>query len=579
LRIKVVVCPAYRKRRVGGLFCLLLMWLAALRSLPETSARANDRPLVRERINTYATVCIVDGRYIHVEVQGSGRQSLYALAKEIMQRPDQWRTFVTSSQLSIPYEHLNDHYKHLSIRTLFPKDSFSQNEWVHVVTFADDRRGRETLWRIATWFTGNGTRYAAIKQYNGLSSDAIRKGQQIKIPRSLLLPAFVEPQRIVTKYGELVFKPEGSERYAAYKIKKGESIYGHIIPRFTDSRSDKEAAQACRQILECSGIRSPGTIWPGTEIRIPISILSEKYRPLSLKNATLDSGSQGKLQRTRTAGRLAGVAVILDAGHGGEDPGTLGKLGTHEDDYVYDIMCRVKRLLERDTQARVLTTIIDGNSHYTVLDYVKFRMDKDEYLLTNPRYNNANPTFSVNLRWYLANSLFRKLVREGFDEENIVFTSFHADSLGSGVRGAMVYVPSAYHCRGRNGRNDRAYMRYKEVREKPVIEFSWQQRARSEELSRKFASNLIESFHKKRVKVHDNPAVRGQSSPPTRGYIIRNQHVFVPGVLRYNEVPTKVLVEVVNLNNVTDCQRIRNPRFREMVAEAYVRALYEFYGT
>jgi len=491
-----------------------------------------------------------------------------------MQRPDQWRTFVTSSRLTIPYEHLNDRYKHLSIRALFPKDTLSQNQWVHVVTFADDRRGRETLWRIATWFTGNGTTYGEIKRYNGLKSDAIHKGQKITIPRSLLLPAFVEPQRIVTKYGELVFKPEGSEQYAAYKIKKGESIYGHVIPRFTDSRGDKEAAQACRQILESSGIRSPDTIWPGTEIRIPIGILPEKYRPLSLKNAALDSGSQG-----RTVGRLAGVALILDAGHGGEDPGTLGKLGTHEDDYVYDIMCRVKRLLERDTQARVLTTIIDGNSHYAVLDYVNFKMDKDEYLLTDPPYNNADPKFSVNLRWYLANSLFRKLVREGFDEENIVFTSFHADSLGSGVRGAMVYVPSAYHCRGRNGRNDRAYKRYREVREKPVVEFSWQQRQRSEELSSKFASTLIESFHKERVKVHDNPAVRGQSSPPTRSYIIRNRHVFVPGILRYNEVPVKVLLEVVNLNNVTDCQRIKNPRFREMVAEAYVNALYAFFGT
>jgi N-acetylmuramoyl-L-alanine amidase len=574
LRTKVVVCPAYRKRLRRGLSCLIFLWLAAIHPLFEDTASAENKPEIRERINTYATVCIADGRYIHVEVHGSGKQSLYELAKEIMQRPDQWRTFVTSSRLTIPYEHLNGRYKHLSISALFAKDTFSGGDWVHVVTFADDRRGHETLWRIATWFTGNGTTYAAIKQYNGLNSDAIHKGQQIKIPRSLLLPAFVEPQRIVTKYGELVFKPEGSEQYASYKIKKGESIYGHIIPRFTNSQGDKEAARACRQILECSGIRTPDTIWPGTEIRIPISILSEKYRPLSLKNATPDSGSQA-----RTVGRLAGVALILDAGHGGEDPGTLGKLGTHEDDYVYDIMCRVKRLLERDTQARVLTTIIDGNSHYTVLDYVNFKMDKDEYLLTDPRYNNADPKFSVNLRWYLANSLFRKLVREGFDEENIVFTSFHADSLGSGVRGAMVYVPSAYHCRGRNGRNDRAYKRYREVREKPVVEFSWQQRQRSEELSSKFASTLIESFYKERVKVHDNPAVRGQSSPPTRSYIIRNRNIFVPGILRYNEVPVKVLLEVVNLNNVTDCQRIKSPRFREMVAEAYVRALYEFYGS
>jgi N-acetylmuramoyl-L-alanine amidase len=51
----------------------------------------------------------------------------------------------------------------------------------------------------------------------------------------------------------------------------------------------------------------------------------------------------------------------------------------------------------------------------------------------------------------------------------------------------------------------------------------------------------------------------------------------VPAVIRYNEIPVKVLVEIVNLSNRTDCQRLKNPRFREWVAEAYVHALQEFY--
>jgi len=572
--MKPALCPVCRKRLQRGVLCLLVSLTIGYPPL-QASAAANKSREIRQRINTYAAVSIVDGRYIHIEAQRSGTQSLSGLAKEISQRPDRWRTFVKGGKLRVSYEYLNDHYKRLSIRTLFPKDTFSQDHWVHVVTFADAHRGRETLWRIATWFTGNGTTCAAIKRYNGLKSDTIRSGQKIKIPRSLLLAAFVEPQRIVTQYGELVFKPEGSEQYASYKLKKGESIYGHVIPHFTDSRDGKDASRACQQIIKYSAIRYPERIRPGTEIKIPIEILSEKYRPLSLKNtvkyAALDGGSQARPKQARRKGDLANVAVILDAGHGGEDPGTLGKLRTHEDDYVYDVMCRVKRLLERDTQARVLTTIIDRNSKYTVLDYVKFKMDKDEYLLTNPHYNNADPAFSVNLRWYLANSLFRKLVREGFDKEKIVFTSFHADSLGSGVRGAMVYVPSAYHRRGRNGRPSAAYNRYKEVREKPYVEFTWEHRKRSEDLSRKFAAKLIESFHEEYVKVHDTPA--------TRSVVVRDRSVYVPGVLRYNEVPVKVLVEVVNLNNLTDCKRIRSPRFREMVAEAYVRALQEFYGT
>jgi len=570
LFMKLLVFPAYRKIPVRGLFCLLVgLWAGCALSVANA---AGSRAATTKRINSYATACIIDARNIYVEVQGSGNGTLSGRAKEILQRPDRWSTFVTDNKLSVPYDDLSDRYKRLAADALFPGDGFSQDYWTHVVTFAGAKGGGETLWRIATWFTGKGTAWSEIKRYNKLKSDTIRLGQKIKIPRRLLLSSFVEPQRVVTKWGELVLKPD----HAVYKLKRGESILGNVVPRFTDSAKGKDARRAGQQIVKRSAIRDPQRIKPGTEIKIPIDILSNEFRPYSLRSGAAHA-SFDRRPASRRKKKLAGVAVILDAGHGGEDPGTLGKLYTHEDDYVYDIMCRVKRLLERDTGARVLTTIIDGNSSYAVLDYQNFKKDKDEYLLTTPRYNNANTTMSVNLRWYLANSYYRKLVREGFDKEKIVFTSFHADSLGSSTRGAMVYVPSAYHRRGKNGFKDRKYMRFKQVREKPYVEFTWEQRRRSEQLSTDFARVLIDAFHKRRVKVHDKPTVRGSDNPATRSVIVRGRKVYVPGVLRYNETPVKVLVEVLNLNNSTDCQRIKNPRFREMVAEAYVRALEQFY--
>ena len=574
MSMKLAVFPAYRKTLIKGLFCLLV-GLAAGYPLSVANAAGRSRSEATHKINSYATACIVGGRNIHVEVRSSGKRALSDLAKEVLRRPEQWRTFVKDNKLRVPYEHLTDSYKLLAVRALFPKDAPSREYWTHEVTFADAKRGGETLWRIATWFTGNGTKSSEIKGYNGLKRDTIHVGQKIKIPRRLLLGTFVEPQRVATEHGELVFKPG----HAAYKLKKGESIYGDVVPRFTSVGDGKGAYRASQQIAKYSKIQAPDRIQPGTEIKIPIEILSEKYRPFSIGGgAGHASFDKRPAAERRARKKLAGVAVILDAGHGGEDPGTLGKLGTHEDDYVYDIMCRVKRLLERDTGARVLTTIIDGNSSYAVLDYYNFRMDKDEYLLTSPRYNNVDPTTSVNLRWYLANSHYRRLVREGFDKEKIVFTSFHADSLGSSTRGAMVYVPNAYHRRGKNGFNNSVYKRFKEVREKPYVEFTWEQRKRSEEVSRDFAAALIDAFRKRRVKVHDRPAQRGSGDFATRSLIVRGRQVYVPGVLRYNETPVKVLVEVLNLNNTTDCRRIKDPRFREMVAEAYVRALEQFYG-
>ena len=48
--------------------------------------------------------------------------------------------------------------------------------------------------------------------------------------------------------------------------------------------------------------------------------------------------------------------VVLDAGHGGKDPGAIGKYGTKEKDVVLDITKRVGRLLEKNTAIKVVYT-------------------------------------------------------------------------------------------------------------------------------------------------------------------------------------------------------------------------------
>ena len=48
--------------------------------------------------------------------------------------------------------------------------------------------------------------------------------------------------------------------------------------------------------------------------------------------------------------------VVLDPGHGGKDPGALGKYGTKEKDIVLDISKRLGRLLERKAGIKVIYT-------------------------------------------------------------------------------------------------------------------------------------------------------------------------------------------------------------------------------
>ena len=48
--------------------------------------------------------------------------------------------------------------------------------------------------------------------------------------------------------------------------------------------------------------------------------------------------------------------IVLDAGHGGKDPGTSGKRGTKEKDIALDIVKRIGMLLEKNTKLKVIYT-------------------------------------------------------------------------------------------------------------------------------------------------------------------------------------------------------------------------------
>ena len=50
------------------------------------------------------------------------------------------------------------------------------------------------------------------------------------------------------------------------------------------------------------------------------------------------------------------MTVVIDAGHGGKDPGAIGKYGTKEKDVVLDITKRVGRMLEKKTGIKVVYT-------------------------------------------------------------------------------------------------------------------------------------------------------------------------------------------------------------------------------
>jgi len=385
-------------------------------------------------------------------------------------------------------------------------------------------------------------------------------------------PAPYAPPPVAEGAGDLKYGHDNEGGYAIYRLKKGEALYSAVVIRFTGRVDVQEVNDLATKVARRSGIDDVTGIRVGYPVKIPTDDLLPEYLPREDPRRQAWERSHAAVERyTNAAGsrNLDGVAVILDAGHGGRDIGASHN-GVWEHDYVYDVMCRVKKLLETTTRARVIPTIKDTRDGYLIRDATRLPRNGSEVLLTSPPFPLSGTVPSVNLRWYLSNAWYRKLTGEGVDPDKIVFTSLHADARHPSLRGAMVYVPGAEYRRGRYGSASAVYARYREARETPFVSFTREQRERSEGLSRQFAASLIDAFTDRKVAVHPYG--------PVRERIIRRGRSWVPAVLRCNIVPVQVLIEISNLSNPEDSRSLADPAYRQRVAEAYVEGLARYFA-
>jgi N-acetylmuramoyl-L-alanine amidase len=528
--------------------------------------------------------------------------------------------------VSIPYAALSDEYKMMVVRDLFPSDGPRGGDWAHRIGGGRLDPSDESLWNIALWFTGDADNFTAIADRNDLADLATRKGQEIIIPGRLLLPPFAraatlgpaaiaapaaapapaaaispadrgsglpaleddfteaEPEGTPEEAPPSLPAPsaEGAESltygvdaegpHAIYHLKRGEAIYSAVVVRFTGRVDVQDVNDLAFAIARRSAVTDVTNIPVGFPLKIPVDALLPEYLPPDDPRRQAWERSQADIQRytnPATSRNLRGVAVILDAGHGGADRGAAHN-GLWEHDYVYDILCRVKQRLERDTGAQVLPIIKDSREGYAVHDTATLRRNQAEILLTDPPFPLGRQYVSVNLRWYLTNSIYRRLVAAGHDPLKIVFTSIHADARHPALGGAMIYVPGEEYRRRRYGYNGAVYTRYREVREQPYVSFSRAERERSEGLSLQFAARLVQAFRSLGVAVHPYR--------PVRERIIRRGRAWVPAVLRCNAVPVETLLEVSNLSNPADSRLLAEPAYRQKIADAYVAALQRYYA-
>ena len=592
-----------------GWLCVVLLAATANAALPPTIvATTRITPELRASLTADYTLEVLviphDGdawSRLAKRVTGDGANWLL-----IAKYNDANDKLTSDKRVSVPFGLLRPELRRQIIRSLFPYDLLTDRGWKHVVAGGSGIEG-ESLWAIAEWFTGAGANYVAIRRANPHQGLSTRKADVVLIPKELLAAAFggeAEGRNASKKTAEvrkseddpiehpgsdanvadlavetvaagqpsLSYERNAPEPYAIYRLQKGEALYSSVAIRFTGRVYSEDVGDVVDRIVQFNSIDDVSKIRVGHPVKIPMSLLLAEYLPpddpsrLAQETAKLQSA---KLARRARASGLAGVRIILDAGHGGRDVGTAHD-GVWESNYVYDVMCRLKRILEKRSSASVSTTTKSTHVGYRVpeTDYVEPRTDYE--VLTSPKYDLEDPTVGVNLRWYLANSIYRRAVRRKVPKEKVVFLSIHADSLHPALRGAMAYIPAERLVTGSYRRSEDVYLARAEVREHPIVRHSEEESLAAEGLSRDLAESIVDTFQEKGLKVHP--------FHPVRDSVVRDGREWVPAIIRYNLVPARLLLEICNLGNSDDRKMMTTRAWRQKVAEAIYEGLVSFYA-
>jgi N-acetylmuramoyl-L-alanine amidase len=591
---------------------LFLSLGATALSAASSSARA---PIAVARISPEVRAALTRDYELEVTVQPHPGDAWTRLAKRVTGDASAWEDLAAFNQadekleseraVRVPFPLLRPNLQRDVVRTLFPLDRATPDGWQHVIVGSRGVEG-ESLWKLAEWFTGDGANYSLIRKANPNQGLSTRKGDVILIPKRLLTAAFggsSEGENAPKTAGEvrkpqddsaqraaadedvpeaaasvvplvasaLTYERSSAEPFAVYRLQRGEALYSSVAIRFTGRVYSKDVGDVLDRIVKFNDIEDVARLPVNYAVKIPMDLLLPEYLPQDdptrVARETTRRESARAARRARAAG-LAGVRVILDAGHGGRDVGT-----EHEDvwesTYVYDVACRLKRLLEKQSEARVsMTTKSNG---YSVPEKNVLPGANDHYVQTTPRYLLDDAIVGVNLRWYLANSMFRRAMKSGVPREKVVFLSIHADSLHPSLRGAMAYIPGAGFTTGTYQKKGDIYLTRAEVREQPTVTLSREQALAAEGLSRDLAESLIDSFDRAGLRVHP--------FDPVRDNVVRNGHEWVPAVIRYNQVPTRLLLEICNLGNGKDRELLTTRKYRQQLAEAIYRGIVDFYDT
>lgn len=215
-----------------------------------------------------------------------------------------------------------------------------------------------------------------------------------------------------------------------------------------------------------------------------------------------------------TGNRLKGACFYVVSGHGGPDPGAIGKIGNielHEDEYAYDVALRLARNLMEE-----------GAKVHIIIQDAKDGIRDDRYLNNSKRETCMGAAIPLNQvarlkqRCAKINELYRK-DRQTYKYCRAIF--LHVDSRSKGHQTDVFF----YHCKNK-------------------VE------------SKRLATTMKNTFESKYDKHQPNRGFTGTVGP-------RNLYVLT------NTSPASVFVELGNIQNTFDQRRFVISSNRQALAK------------